>query len=240
MEKEEQIDGLIAILADMGFDQREMAASLNEHFGKDRFTYGQENTFGRDTVRFEVDIIRDIQSGLYNATNFNAALADGRSHIFKIENDFSDVGTKEAYNLLCGRATLKFHRIEGTNSFRGSWLAVNKGQLQRLPDYDYMAILRSLPIGELQLDITGPKLIYELITGDRAPILLMLKGVPTPAYIEANPEAATVNIYDANGTRVDLIALREKGIIQEAKMALPDRKPRIIKRKPGRNNGRSM
>lgn len=103
-----------------------------------------------------------------------------------------------------------------------------------------MAILKGLPIKELELDITGPKLIYELIIGDRAPILMLIDNVPTPAYLEANPRAATVNIYDAKGMPIGLQVLREKNIMQELKVPVPKTTNRTIKRKPGRNKGRSM
>ncbi len=242
MKNEEQIEKLAYVLGEIGFDENRIADFLTENFGKEKLLWIQEDNLGKEKVTSEIKLSMDNSSRFYIAESMKVTL-DGpsaKSHEFPIKYDFSDVHIREAYNLLSGRGVKKFHPTDDPNTFQGEWMVINNGKLESLPNYDFMAILRELPIKELQLDLTGPKLIYELIIGDRAPILLLPGNVPTPAYLEANPRAGTVNIYDANGTRVDLTALREKGIMKEAKMALPDRKPRIIKRRPGRNKGRKM
>jgi hypothetical protein len=162
----------------------------------------------------------------------------GKSHEFPIRYDFSDFHIREAYNLLSGRGVKKFYPGQVADTFQGKWIVLGNGELETLPNYDFMAILKGLPIKELELDITGPKLIYELIIGDRAPILMLIDNVPTPAYLEANPRAVTVNIYDGKGTPIDLSVLREKNIRQEIRK--PAQKNRSIKRKSLRNKGRQL
>lgn len=242
MKNEEKIEKLAYVLGEIGFDENRIAGFLTENFGKEKLLWIQEDNFGKDKVTSEIKLSMDNSSRFYMAESMKVTVdgPSGKSHEFPIRYDFSDVHIREAYNLLSGRGVKKFYRTDDPNTFQGEWTVINNGKLETLPNYDFMAILRELPIKELQLDLTGPKLIYELIIGDRAPILLLQDNVPVPAYLEANPRAGSVNIYNASGTMLDLTTLREKGIIQKAKMAVPDRKPRIFKRKPGRNNGRKM
>ncbi|WP_214072584.1 hypothetical protein [Mucilaginibacter sp. dw_454] len=156
---------------------------------------------------------------------------------FDLKGDFSDISAREAYNLLSGRGVLKFYQKENepTNLYT-HWKAIDNGKLIKLPDYDFMKLLKQLPITEMQLDRTGPQLIYDLIRGERSPVSLLKDNLLVSAFIEANPREQSLALYNS---KLEKIELNEFLPNQPRQVKLL---PKITgpRRKPGKNKGRSI
>ncbi len=159
-----------------------------------------------------------------------------KSHYFPIKNDFSDIHPNEAYNLLSGRAVLKFQEIENKpGHFNSHWKVLENGKLETLPDYDFMAALRLLPIPEIRQDITGPQIIYNFIRGDRVPVTLLDGNKTTPVFLEANPRDQSIKIYNRDMVRIYPQKIQPK---EEQQPLIQKQVP--TKKRSGKNKGRSI
>lgn len=159
-----------------------------------------------------------------------------KSHYFQLKNDLTDVSTAEAYNLLSGRAVMKFRQVEDQQGdFKAEWKELSDGKLKPLPDYDFMAILKALPVPEAHSETTGSKLVYDLIKGDRVAVTFEENGKSSPVYLEANPRERTISVFDRNMIRLYPEALRSQ---TNRKLLNPKQAP--AKKSPGKNKGRSI
>lgn len=164
-----------------------------------------------------------------------------KTHQFALNNDFSDISAREAYNLLSGRGVLKFYqKADELANLYTHWKVIDEGQLQTLPDYDFMRLLKQLPITEMQQDRTGPQLIYDQIRGERPAVNLLKDNRQVPAFIEANPRVQSLTLYSRDLQKLDLNGFLPKESHREkVKNKQP---PKITgpRQKQGKNKGRSI
>ncbi|CAD0004855.1 hypothetical protein [Flavobacterium chungangense] len=149
------------------------------------------------------------QSGQYQFDGYKTTLQnelkpeENRSQYFKLQ-ERNSVDTKQAYNLLAGRAVQKEkswiqldlndkdasgnHRVKEFNSGYG---------------YDLEKAVQ-LPLKELSNKNEADKLKYDLKQGNRLPVTLIKNGNEHRFYIEANPQFKSVNIYDEHSRKITL------------------------------------
>ncbi|TDX00517.1 hypothetical protein [Dinghuibacter silviterrae] len=148
--------------------------------------------------------------------------------LFTLSNSFSDIHTRDAYNLMCNRSVMKFE-LTG-NRIIPYWVVLENGKLINYPDF--FLDFKSLPIKELQNDSTGPSVIHGLIRGER--MVVHLVGIEADtAYIEADPRNQTFAIYDKNLVRLDEAFPGLEQLKARPANALPDRR----KIQPRKGNG---
>jgi hypothetical protein len=190
------------------------------------------------------DIARRLQMRYWLHTPIEQYLTFGKyvgdyekTHQFTLNNDFSDISAREAYNLLSGRGVLKFYQKENEpGNLYTHWKVIDEGQLKTLLDYDFMKMLKQLPLAEMQIDRTGPQLIYDLIRGERPAVTLLKDNRQVPAFVEADPREQSLNLYSRDLQKLDLnefLPKESRQIKQPPKITGP-------KRKLGKNKGWSL
>ncbi|WP_123875865.1 hypothetical protein [Flavobacterium araucananum] len=163
----------------------------------------------KERLDHELSFVKD-QSGQYQFEGYTASLnnelkpEENRNQYFKFEQEKS-LDTKQAYNLLAGRAVQKEktwiqldlndkdpsgnHRIKEFHSGYG---------------YDLEKAVQQLPLKELSNKIQADKLKDDLKQGNRLPVTLIKNGNEHRFYIEANPQFKSVNIYDEHSRKITL------------------------------------
>ncbi|MFH6957262.1 hypothetical protein ACHRV1_07630 [Flavobacterium aquidurense] len=150
------------------------------------------------------------QSGKYQFGGYKTTLQndlkpeENKSQYFKLQ-ERNSVDTKQAYNLLAGRAVQK----------EKSWIQLDLNDKDasgnhRIKEfhsgygYDLEKAVQKLPLKELSNKTQADKLKDDLKQGNRLPVTLIKNGNEHRFYIEANPQFKSVNIYDEHSRKITL------------------------------------
>lgn len=163
----------------------------------------------KERLDHELSFSKD-QSGKYQFVGYKTTLqndlkpGENRSQYFKLQ-ERNYVDTKQAYNLLAGRAVQK----------EGSWIQLDLNDKDatgnhRIKEfhsgygYNLEKTLQQLPLKELSNKNEADKLKDDLKQGNRLPVTLIKNGNEHRFYIEANPQFKSVNIYDEHSRKITL------------------------------------
>lgn len=164
-----------------------------------------------------------------------------RRHYFEITGTISDIIAKQAYNLLCGRAIIRFKQINPCQR-DGYWFwleALDDSKTTR----DYETVLShewfnpELTMKKLPIDLTASKrakdiIVQGLIDGDLTHANITVNGKDIPVFLSVNPRKKTIEIYDMDRKELDVgeLVSQEKKATQENKVASAIKKGRVAKR----------
>lgn len=157
----------------------------------------------RNTGKKDAITIADWLTKFYIAAHFDQDIISN-SHYFEIRSDQSDFHIREAFNLLSGRAVVKFlAAIDKPCNFYFRWAYLRDGQLVYTPHFNLGETLRKYFIEEA---VHGPskELLYHFIRGERLVAHTTINGQRTPVYIEADPAANGLRFFDLKGSRLQL------------------------------------
>jgi len=164
-----------------------------------------------------------------------------KTYLFSLDGSISDCSAKDAYNLLSGRHVVKF---EETSPFlyNAHWTGLvpshsKRDQLELVthPKFEIAKLLGNLPLVEMRNDARTYELIYSLAQGDETKAALDINGLVTPVLLVADPASQKINLLDVNGKSLPASVLQPSLAVPLKKSK--NRKPPIIKRKPGKNRG---
>jgi len=128
-------------------------------------------------------------------------------------NKSNNVTMKEAYNLMSGRAVNKdLTNKEG--QLYNAWIQMNFGEttpngnykfkrFHQNYGYDLEKALAQYPIKELNQQDNKTRLMNSLKKGNRQAVTFREGEAEQKHYIEANPYAKTINVYDGNQQRLN-------------------------------------
>ena len=160
----------------------------------------------KERLDHELSFSKD-QSGKYQFDGYKTTLQnelkpeENRSQYFKLQ-ERNSVDTKQAYNLLAGRAVQK----------EKSWIQLDLNDKDasgnhRIKEfhsgygYDLEKAVQ-LPLKELSNKNEADKLKDGLKQGNRLPVTLIKNGNEHRFYIEANPQFKSLNIYDEHSRKI--------------------------------------
>jgi hypothetical protein len=218
----------------MGFGEK-LHAELEQRIvkGKPEFQLLFQATVNQKPFEAVLNFRKSDNSDMYFFNSYTAKLDknDNKSveQTYYI-NKGKGLTTKEAYNLLDGRAVFK----ELTNKEEqpyNAWLQLdfkNKEkhgnyilkQYHEHYDYDLAKSLSGLPIKELQTDTQRMELVKSLEKGNLQAVTVEHGGRQQKIFIEANPQYKTINLYDGQMYRLkkdDLIQNQYKAPSQTTK-----------------------
>lgn len=154
---------------------------------------------------------------------------------FPIHNNLNDVDDRQAYNLLSGRALMKFEDVKAGNP-TVSWVTVAHGEFVEHPDFDLSGQLRKLAFQTPLDSSTGPEYVLELAKGNRIPAELQKGNANISVLLEADPRTSSIAIFDHMDNRLDLADFQIKNELNKkaGKAAKPGRKITPTPRKRGK------
>lgn len=141
----------------------------------------------------------------YEATLRSPDLEQDRSHTFYINRN-GGITTKEAYNLLQGRAVHK-ELLNAENQPYKAWVQLDlknrepsgNYKVKQYHDnygYDLEKTLQRFHIRELQDPQQKELLLYSLRKGNQHPVTALEEGYEVRRFIEASPQFKTINVYN--------------------------------------------
>jgi len=215
--KQENFDYLKEQVKFSGFGEGlEKALKDRMEFGASEFQLQHEQKFGKDETTTLLNFRYSPEQERYYFNSYDISLKKGESdpirQHFEIRKENSYT-FKEAYNLLAGRAVNK-DLMNRQGEFYNSWVKLNfketddKGNFKKeyfTENYGYKLdeALAKHPIKELSNEEDKARLIGSLYKGNRQQVTFVKDGQESKAYVEANPQYKTVNVYDANMKRLN-------------------------------------
>lgn len=166
--------------------------------------------------------------------NFPDATTHEVTYRFPISGDVNDYDAVQSYNLLSGRAVIKFDTSLADMN-HSHWQVLENGVAIKLPFYDFLPLIRAItPIDKLGPDKRN-QMLYEFVMGNQVPLTLIdPNGMQMKIKIEADPRNQSLIWYDEkNGKR------EYKELVPDtAGQKLPNDpslKNKIIRRRTGNN-----
>lgn len=238
---EKNLEYLKKNLKYLGFDPElngELDQKILEELPEFRIWY--RKSYGMDLMVAELHFRRSEQSGRYFLNKYGASLQNesdpgrSRSQVFYVdrENRFT---LKEAYNLLSGRAVFK-NLVNREAMPYNAWVQLDfqdPGPQQRYRlklfhtnyGFDLERVLKDYPIRELQEEQDKARLIRSLEKGNLQSVVLERNGRMDRAFIEANPQFKTINLFDQHLNRLHREAFRLDAIVLSEGVQEPSSEP---------------
>ncbi|WP_276499355.1 hypothetical protein [Pontibacter litorisediminis] len=167
-------------------------------------------SYHNSTVDHTLHFRRSDQSDRYFFNKYEATLRSpdldqDRSHTFYINRN-GGITTKEAYNLLQGRAVHK-ELLTSENLPYKAWVQLDLKAREPSGNYkvkqyhdnygfDLDKTLQHFNIKELQDPQQKELLLYSLRKGNQHPITALEEGYEVKRFVEASPQFKTINIYN--------------------------------------------
>ncbi|TPE42421.1 hypothetical protein [Pontibacter mangrovi] len=206
------------------------------------------------TVHYTLHFRRSDQTDRYYFNKYEATLTspelkEDRRQTFYINRQGS-ITTKEAYNLLQGRAVYK-ELLNAQNQLYKAWLQLDLkmpepsgnykiNQYHENYGYDLEKTLQAFQIKELQDAQQKELLLYALRKGNQPAVIALENGTEAKCYIEACPRYKTINVFNEQRQammretiqRQDQTVELEKQ--QQATLPAESLKEKVQKRKAGK------
>lgn len=180
------------------------------------------------------------ETGRYRFEGYNAVLRDDKnpeqekSHFFRVDQQNHFDGN-EAYNLLSGRAIMK----------DGSWMKLDLNDKNAAGEfamreyggkygYDLDKVISELPLKN-EGELSCFRLKSNLERGARERVSFLREGKEQAFYIEADPHARSVTIYDEHSKKITLNSI--KGGVQQRQVmtVVNNANEQQVVKKSGRN-----
>lgn len=154
------------------------------------------------------------ENGMFQLTKYQAALQNENSKEPIRRQTFpADISTRQAKNLLEGRAIYQQRNDQHGITNTGKWIqldfndkdAVGNHRLKEFAqefNYDIQKELSKLNLKETGSENGYTQLVEDLKNGSKRWITIDSGGQKTKVSIEANPQFKTLNIYDQNNQRI--------------------------------------
>jgi hypothetical protein len=169
----------------------------------------------KETVNYVLDFKKSDQSDMYFFNKYQATMqadsnAEAKSQTFYITKN-SGITSKEAFNLLSGRAVhkelmnaedkpykawlqLDFNEKDKNNNFKVK-------QFHEAYGFNLDTTVAKYPIKELNIAEEKERLMKSLSKGNVHPVTFVKNGQEEKMFVEANPQYKALTVYDANMTR---------------------------------------
>ena len=166
-----------------------------------------------------------------------------KKHYFRIKGDeLSDVTSRQAYNLLSGRHVLKFETAEAV-PFSEYWIGLepsgNGFSHECYDEFNIKEAIGRLQVAEMKNDQSGAGLIRSLIEGDLVAAHISAGEKLIPVLLAANAKKKEITLFNEQGVEFSPEQLLHTHSGQKNKKDISSRKPPLVKRKPGKNKGKS-
>lgn len=196
----------------LGFGDKlndKLEASLRE--GKPQFQLQAQMEYNGKPFEATLNFRQSEQTGMYFFNNYKASLertnGESVSQTFYL-NKGKGVTTKEAFNLLDGRAVQKDMVTKEGQKYSG-WLQLDfekqdaRGnhkvkQFHEVYGYDLKAAVGKLAVAELGDPKKDEELMKSLQKGNLQAVTIEKDGMASKMFIEADPQFKKVTLYDAN------------------------------------------
>lgn len=241
MDIQKSLEQLSNKLLFLGFGEglnTELERQLKE--GKPEFSLQASTEFGKDKMEAVLNFRYAEKNGKENyfLNNYVATLFNGEnnpSQFFYVNNRGQSITFKEACNLLNDRYVFKTLTSK-TGVEYNTWIKIDKDNIDLKTGYpklhqygdrlgfDLQEAVNRLPFKFLQY---GPELkmvMKSLEKGNRPEVLLLKDGVEQKVSIEANPPSLTLNMFDADGIRMEFPSKKlEQKYEQSASVAVAEK-----------------
>lgn len=196
----------------LGFGEKlfpEMEKNIQQGFPE--FLLRLRTDYQKDKFSAVLHFKKSESTGLYFFDQYNATVErwngekrDFTFHVFKGEG----VTSKEAYNLLCGRAVFK-NLCDNSGKKYTAWIQLDlknrdRDENFRLKQYhqnygfDLAETLKLYPIVELDEPGSAKMLLRSLEKGNLQSVTFNVEGSTSLMFIDASPRYKTINIYDTH------------------------------------------
>jgi len=214
----------------LGFGEKlypELEKNIEQRFPE--FQLMLQTEYNKEKVSATLYFKKSETSEMYFFNKYNATLE--RSHGEKVDQTFylnkgNGITTKEAYNLLNGRAVLKDLTNSEGQKYNG-WVQLD---LKNKDDngnykiklfhenygYDLERALKQFPIKELDEAGSTKMLLRSLEKGNLQSVTFETDGNTSKMFVEANPQFKAVNIYDGHMKPVQKEAMDQYRSAQES------------------------
>lgn len=241
MDIQKTLEQLSNKLLFLGFGEglnTELERQLKE--GKPEFSLNASTEFGKDKMEAVLHFRYAEKNGKENyfLNNYVATLVNGEnnpSQFFYVNNRGQSITFKEACNLLNDRYVFKTLTSK-TGVEYDTWIKIDKDNIDLKTGYpklhqygdrlgfDLQEAVNRLPFKFLQY---GPELkmvMKSLEKGNRPEVLLLKDGVEQKVSIEANPPSLTLNMFDADGMKMEFPSKKvEQKYEQSASVAVAEK-----------------
>lgn len=220
MDIQKSLEQLSNKLLFLGFGEglnTELERQLKE--GKPEFSLNASTEFGKDKMEAVLHFRYAEKNGKENyfLNNYVATLVNGDHHpsqFFYVNNRGQSITFKEACNLLNDRYVFKTLTSK-TGVEYDTWIKIDKDNIDLKTGYpklhqygsrlgfDLQEAVNRLPFKFLQY---GPELkmvMKSLEKGNRPEVILIRDGVEQKVSIEANPPSLTLNMFNADGMKME-------------------------------------
>jgi hypothetical protein len=148
------------------------------------------------------------QEFLYNLPELRSISS---SYYFPVNNSLNDFTASQAYNIVAGRAVLKFQNVvTDPSSFFGVWKELKNGKLVDIPSFSLDDILEKYEVKEYRDEIKGQRLIYDLLNGDKVACHIPGPEGDRKVFIAADPSNNDLNLYQPDGTRLVILKMEKE------------------------------
>lgn len=220
MDIQRSMEQLTKKLLFLGFGEglnSELERKLKE--GKPSFTLQASSEFGKDKMGAVLNFTYAAKDGKENyfLNNYVATLVshpDKPSQFVYVNNRGQSITFKEACNLLNDRFVFKTLTSK-TGVEYDTWVKLDKNNLDQRTGYpklhqfgekygfDVNEALNRLPFKCLQYEPELKSVLRSLEKGNNTAVVLLHNESEHKVFIEANPPAMTLNMYDADGNKLD-------------------------------------
>ena len=250
----------------MGFGENlkaDLERNMNE--GKNEFQLKYSGQINQKPFEASLNFRKSASSDMYFFNNYHASLV--KNNGVKEEQTFflnkgKGVTSKEAYNLLDGRAVQKDLITKEGQPYK-AWIQLDLGkkdlnnnneikQFHENYGFDLKASLEKFPILDLKDPEKGKALMQSLQKGNIQFVNMEREGKSNAVFIEADPQFKKVNLYDTDMKLISKDALDQFKSINQASSKtikdepVPDKKKELkqevnpVKEKLGKKNNQSL
>ena len=207
-----------------GFENEKLYGQLEASLAKGlpEFALETKSAYGKDEVDFKIHFRKGNDEN-YRMTKFDARMKNGegeeRKQTFYNSRNMSTT-SKEAYNLLCGRAVNKTLTNKEGEKYN-AWVQLKMGETDKYGNYPIQkynekwgfkleAQLNKLPIHGLENSDDKAKLISSLNKGNSHMVYIDVDGNKEQVYLQANPSERKIDVHDKDMKPVQLMTQKEK------------------------------
>lgn len=201
-----------------GFGQ-ELEAQLKANLAKSQTEFQLKHTasYGKDELNSVLQFKKSSQTDMFFFNSYTASLKkeDGPAPVnqtFYINREGGNITSKEAYNLLDGRAVNK-DMTSKDGKLYNAWVQMDFKETDANGNYkvkqfsekygfELEKTLAKHPIKELGNEEDRSRLIESLQKGNRQAVTFVQDGTEQKRFIEANPQFKSVAVYDERQQRI--------------------------------------
>lgn len=207
-----------------GFENEKLNGELEANLvkGLPEFTLETKSSYGKDEIDFKIHFRRGNDEN-YRMTKFDASMKDEQGEqkrqTFYNSRNMSTT-SKEAYNLLCGRAVNK-NLVNKDGEKYNAWVQLKFDTIDKYGNYPIQkynekwgfkleAQLNKLPIQGLANSDDKAKLVASLNKGNSHMVYMDIDGKKEQVYLQANPSERKIDVHDKDMKPVQVLSQKEK------------------------------